>query len=324
MLSTTLTIAFAALVIERLVGYPKIIHEAIGHPVEWIGAVIGGFEEALNRPGGNRLWQELKGAFALLLTLLLVAILTIPFSLWLRQQEWGWLLEAVLATTLLAQFDLYRHVRAVYAGLETSIESGRAAVSRIVGRDPDQLDESGVARAAIESLAENSSDAVVAPAMFLALFGLPGIALYKVINTADSMIGHRSPRFIDFGWAAARLDDLLNLIPARLTGLLLAGAASLTSPVAGADALARMWYDARRHVSPNAGWPEAAMAGALNIRLGGPRSYDGSLVELAWLGNGRIELDRRDIRRALRLFSQMITLFAAFVALAAAFTFKAI
>jgi adenosylcobinamide-phosphate synthase len=307
-----------------LVGYPRFVHEAIGHPVEWMGAVIGGFEEALNRPGGSRLWQKLKGAFALMLTLLLVAILTIPFSLWLRSQEWGWLLEAVLATTLLAQFDLYRHVRAVYAGLETNIESGRRAVSRIVGRDPEELDESGVTRAAIESLAENSSDAVVAPAMFLALFGLPGIALYKVVNTADSMLGHRSARFVDFGWASARLDDVVNLVPARLTGLLFAGAASLTSPGAGADALARMWYDARRHVSPNAGWPEAAMAGALNIRLGGPRSYDGAPVELAWLGNGRIELDRRDIRRALRLFSQMITLFAAFVALAAAFTFKAV
>jgi adenosylcobinamide-phosphate synthase len=229
----------------------------------------------------------------------------------------------VLATTLLAQFDLYRHVRAVYVGLEAGIDKGRQAVSRIVGRDPEQLDESGVTRAAIESLAENASDAVVAPAMFLALFGLPGIALYKVVNTADSMLGHKSPRFIDFGWASARLDDLVNLIPARLTGLLFAGAASLTNPAAAADALARMWYDARRHVSPNAGWPEAAMAGALNIRLGGPRSYDGALVELPWLGNGRIDLDRRDIRRALRLFSQMITLLAALVALAAAFAFKA-
>ena len=159
MLSTTLSIAFAALVIERLAGYPKFIHDAIGHPVEWIGAVIGGFEEALNHPDGNRIWQKFKGAFALFLTLVLVAILTIPFSLWLRHQEWGWLLEAVLATTLLAQFDLYRHVRAVYAGLEKSLDDGRRAVSRIVGRDPDQLDESGVTRAAIESLAENASDA---------------------------------------------------------------------------------------------------------------------------------------------------------------------
>jgi adenosylcobinamide-phosphate synthase len=321
MLSTTLSIAFAALVIERLAGYPKFIHDAIGHPVEWIGAVIGGFEEALNHPDGNRIWQKFKGAFALFLTLVLVAILTIPFSLWLRHQEWGWLLEAVLATTLLAQFDLYRHVRAVYAGLEKSLDDGRRAVSRIVGRDPDQLDESGVTRAAIESLAENASDAVIAPALFLALFGLPGIAAYKVINTADSMIGHKSPRFIDFGWASARLDDLVNLIPARLSGLLFAGAASLTNPGAGADALARMWYDARKHVSPNAGWPEAAMAGALDIRLGGPRNYDGVPVDLPWLGNGRIDLDRHDIRRALRLFSQMITLFAALVALAAAFSF---
>ena len=321
MLSTSLSIAFAALVIERLAGYPKFIHDGIGHPVEWIGAVIGGFEEALNHPDGNRIWQKFKGAFALFLTLVLVAILTIPFSLWLRHQEWGWLLEAVLATTLLAQFDLYRHVRAVYAGLEKSLDDGRRAVSRIVGRDPDQLDESGVTRAAIESLAENASDAVIAPALFLALFGLPGIAAYKVINTADSMIGHKSPRFIDFGWASARLDDLVNLIPARLSGLLFAGAASLTNPGAGADALARMWYDARKHVSPNAGWPEAAMAGALDIRLGGPRNYDGVPVDLPWLGNGRIDLDRHDIRRALRLFSQMITLFAALVALAAAFSF---
>ncbi len=217
--------------IERLAGYPKIIHEAIGHPVEWIGAVIGGFEEAFNHPDGNRLWQKLKGAFALLLTLLLVAILTIPFSLWLRHQEWGWLLEAVLATTFLAQFDLYRHVRAVYAGLETSIESGRAR------GEPHRRPRSRSARRERRRPRGDRKPRREQPPTGWSrrpcswrCSACPASPLYKVINTADSMIGHRSPRFIDFGWASARLDDLVNLYRPRLTGLLFAGAASLDEP----------------------------------------------------------------------------------------------
>jgi adenosylcobinamide-phosphate synthase len=188
-------------------------------------------------------------------------------------------------------------VRAVAAGLDQGLAEGRRAVSRIVGRDPDRLDAPAVARAAIESLAENLSDGVVAPLFWAVLLGLPGIVAYKAINTLDSMVGHKSPRHLAFGWASARADDLVNLLPARLTGLLLALAAGR----AAARAWRAMRRDAGLHRSPNAGWPEAAMAGALGLRLAGPRVYGGNRVEDAWMGDGRAEATAADIRRGLGL-----------------------
>jgi adenosylcobinamide-phosphate synthase len=180
--------------------------------------------------------------------------------------------------------------------------AGRAAVSRIVGRDPESLDEHGVARAAIESLAENFSDGVVAPALYYALFGLPGIFVYKTANTLDSMIGHKTPRHLHFGWAAARLDDLLNLVPARLSGLFLAAAALVTREAQALPALRTMLRDAKKHRSPNAGWPEAAAAGALGLALAGPRRYHGYVVDDPWLGDGHARATSLDIVRALRLY----------------------
>jgi adenosylcobinamide-phosphate synthase len=209
---------------------------------------------------------------------------------------------AVLASTLLAQRSLFTHVRAVEQGLRQGLAQGRAAVSHIVGRNPESLDAAGVARAAIESLAENFSDGVVAPALWGVLLGLPGIAVYKAINTADSMIGHRTARHAAFGWAAARLDDVVNLPASRLAALLLVIAAGL----GGCDARAALraaWRDAGRHRSPNAGWPEAAMAGALGLRLAGPRVYGDQRVEDAWMGNGRADAGADDIDRALRVYA---------------------
>jgi adenosylcobinamide-phosphate synthase len=193
-------------------------------------------------------------------------------------------------------------------------------VSAIVGRDPAHLDESGIAKAALESLAENASDGVVAPVFWFAIAGLPGIALYKAINTADSMIGHKSQRYLKFGWAAARLDDLVNLPCSRLSGLLFVAAAGLTNSDSGRAAFTAMMRDAGKHVSPNAGWPEAALAGALGIRLGGPRSYDGRTVDLATMGEGRSQLEANDIRRGLRLYGRALTLLAvAMIVVAIAF-----
>ncbi len=213
----------------------------------------------------------------------------------------GWiatLLLALAASTLLASRSLAAHVRAVGDALACGLPEGRAAVAHIVGRDPASLDAAGVARAAIESLAENFSDGVVAPALWCALLGLPGIVLYKAINTADSMIGHRTTRHAAFGWAAARLDDLVNLPASRLSALLLAAAA-----VGNAQAAyAAVRRDAGRHRSPNAGWPEAAMAGALGLRLAGPRVYGGVPVMDAWMGDGRAEAAPADITRALALY----------------------
>ena len=212
----------------------------------------------------------------------------------------------LLAASLPAQRSLAAHVRAVADGLDASLDEGRQAVAKIVGRNPAVLDEAGVARAAIESLAENFSDGVVAPILWTALGGLVGGALYKAINTADSMIGHKDDRYGAFGWAAARLDDLVNLPASRLAALWLILAAALTPGASARDAARAVWRDASRHRSPNAGWPEAAMAGALGLKLAGPRVYGETLVEDAFMGEGRREADAADIRTGAQALSGVL------------------
>ncbi len=227
------------------------------------------------------------------------------------QPSAGAVAEILVVAVFLAQKSLADHVGAVAQALRTDgIEGGRKAVSMIVGRDPDQLDEGGVSRAAIESLAENASDGVIAPAFWFLVGGLPGLFVYKLVNTADSMIGHRSARYLHFGWFAARFDDVLNLIPARLTGLLTAGACALgRGGKAGRAALAVMWRDARLHRSPNAGWPESAFAGALGLALAGPRQYGEEKVEGPMLNAaGRRDADAADIDAALALFWSAMSL----------------
>jgi len=297
-----------ALILERHFGYPDKLYNRIGHPVEWIGWWIAALERKLNIPDMAPAAARLSGIVALMLILAPVFALFYPVALFLRELTGGWIVEALIGTVFLAQKSLRDHVNAVATALDHSLERGRLAVSRIVGRDPGTLDESGVARAALESLAENASDGIVAPAFWFALAGLPGLALYKAINTADSMIGHRSARYLHFGWAAARLDDVVNLPAARLTGFAFAVAAWSTNMESGRDAVNAMRRDAGRHTSPNAGWPEAALAGALDIRLGGPRAYAGRTVDLATMGHGRADLDRNDIRRGLKLYDRMLTL----------------
>jgi adenosylcobinamide-phosphate synthase len=292
-----------ALLLERLFGYPRPLYTLIRHPVVWIGAMISWLDKSLNKGAGKG-----RGVLALLVLLLVTAAITVPVTVGLRIIPFGWVAEAILATTLLAQRELARAVKAVADALAHSLDAGRKQVSQIVGRDPQTLDEPGVARAAIESLSESSSDGIIAPLFWLVIGGLPGVALYKAINTADSMIGHKSERYRDFGWASARLDDLVNWIPARLTALLLCGAAFW---VKGADA-EKGWTttlrDASKHDSPNAGWPEAAMAGALGFALGGPRAYDGEVHNLPTFGEGRSDLGPADIRKALELYAMMLNL----------------
>jgi adenosylcobinamide-phosphate synthase len=208
---------------------------------------------------------------------------------------WAWLGTAVLAWPALAQRSLYDHVRPVAACLDAGdAEGARRAVAMIVGRDTAALDEAGIARAAIESLAESFCDGVAAPLFWLLVGGLPGIWAYTAINTADSLIGHREPRWRAFGWAAARVDDLANLVPARLGGVLIC--------VAGGGGWRTLRRDHARHASPNAGWTEAAMAGALGLRLAGPISYDGVTHDKAWIGDGRTDAKADDVRRALRVY----------------------
>jgi len=300
--------AALALILERYIGYPKAVYAAIGHPVEWIGKLIAWLDTTLNDPHAPAWKSRLRGMSALALLLFAAFIPSWFITELFSQSGLGWIIQTLIATAFLAHRSLREHMEAVHRGLGQSIEDGRRAVSKIVGRDPAQLDESGVTRAALESLAENSSDGVVAPAIWYALLGLPGVVLYKTINTADSMIGHKSERHLHFGWATARLDDLVNLPASRLSGLLYAGAAAWESKEHGKAALAAMWRDAPKHVSPNAGWPEAALAAGLGLKLGGPRSYSGRQVHLPWMGEGRGDLNRHDILAGLRLYGRAMTL----------------
>ncbi|MBR3193867.1 adenosylcobinamide-phosphate synthase CbiB [Bosea sp. (in: a-proteobacteria)] len=303
-LSASLPLLLAALLIEAAIGYPARLFAWIGHPVTWIGALIGWLDRRLNRESMSFAMRRMAGVVALLILLGLALVASVALVALCRLAEPLALLPlALLASSLLAQRSLYEHVARVAEGLgQGGLAGGRKAVAMIVGRDPESLDEAGVARAAIESLSENFSDGIVAPAFWLGLGGLPGGALYKAINTADSMIGHKSPRHLAFGWAAARLDDLVNLPASRLTALLLIAAAALDRQADAGGAWRAVRRDASRHRSPNAGWPEAAMAGALGLRLAGPRVYGAVRVEDGWMGDGRAEATAADIRRALALY----------------------
>jgi adenosylcobinamide-phosphate synthase len=304
-------LAAAALVIEAAAGYPESLYREIGHPVTWIGALISALEARLNRGGPLR--RRLAGAATLVAVLAAAWLPALMLQDLLGGSRLGFLVLAVLAASLPAQRSLYTHVKAVAEALEAEgLQAGRSAVARIVGRDPQALDLAGVARAAIESLAENFSDGIVAPLFWTALLGLPGGVAYKAANTADSMIGHRNARYEDFGWAAARFDDLVNLPASRLAALWIALASGLDGAVWRA-----VRRDARRHRSPNAGWPEAAMAGALGLKLAGPRVYGGVIVEDAYMGDGRREAGAADIRAALRLYLRACAIqFAALAAVA--------
>ncbi|WP_375449789.1 adenosylcobinamide-phosphate synthase CbiB [uncultured Devosia sp.] len=290
------------LLIERLLGYSPRLVSAIGHPVMWFGALIDYLERKFNRPHHPAHRRRTAGIVNLAILLGITLVITLPVQQVLRAIPGGWTLEILLATPFLAQQELGRAVHAVFDALGHSLEAGRDVVSHIVGRDPQALDEAGVCRAAIETLAESTSDGVVAPWFWLVLLGLPGIVLYKAINTADSMIGHRTERYRDYGWAAARLDDWVNWIPARLTAVLITAACFVTPHASPGKAWAIARRDARKHASPNSGWPEASFAGALGFTLGGPRSYSGEIVDLPAFGSGKRALVASDILRALQLY----------------------
>jgi adenosylcobinamide-phosphate synthase len=297
------TSAFLALVIEAVFGYPPALLRILGHPVTWIGTLIDTLERRFNRPRAFARERRLVGLAVLVTVLAVATALAFAVERMFLLLPFGTIAVAFLASTLFAQRSLHDHVAHVARALdEEGLEGARAAVAHIVGRDPDALDEAGVARAAIESLAENFSDGVVAPAFWTSLGGLAAGAAYKAINTADSMLGHRTERFAAFGWAAARLDDLVNLPASRLTALLLVAAAGLTPGTSAAASFHAVRRDAHRHRSPNAGYPEAAMAGALGLALAGPRIYGGKLIDDALMGDGRRDASAADIRAALALY----------------------
>ncbi|ABA79607.1 adenosylcobinamide-phosphate synthase CbiB [Cereibacter sphaeroides] len=300
-----------AMATDVALGWPDRLHARIGHPVVWIGRIISALDERWNR--GSAAERRRAGVAALLVTVLAAALPAALLQSLLPGGLLGAVLTGLLAWPLVALRSMHEHVEAVAVPLDAGdLPGARRAVSMIVGRDPSQLDGTGVARAALESLAENSSDGIVAPLFWGVLLGLPGIAAYKAINTLDSMIGHRTPRHEAFGWASARTDDWVNLIPARLTGVLFAFASGRPR-----RALAVMRRDARAHRSPNAGWPEAAMAGALGVRLSGPRIYGDRVSAEPWLNAGAPDPGPADLRQGLALYRRGMVLLAALFLLVA-------
>ena len=303
MVTGALFIAAAALLFEALFGYPQALYRAIGHPVTWIGALITLLDKTLNRPQWSFVMRRASGVLALLLLLGLTGGLTLFAEHYLIQTQEGVVLAILLAATLPAQRSLNDHVLAVANALDNGgIAAGRTSVGMIVGRNTAVLDEAGISRAAIESLAENFSDGVVAPIFWTAMFSLTGGVLYKAANTADSMIGHKSEKYHAFGWAAARFDDLVNLPASRISAVLIILAAAPIPGCSAWNAIKAVRRDAPHHRSPNAGWPEAAMAGALGLKIAGPRLYGTEMVEDAYMGDGRREANTKDIRRALRVY----------------------
>ena len=285
----------AALAVEACIGYPQALYARIAHPVVWIGKLIETLERRWNDPARSVATRRALGIVAMMIVAGSAGAVGYAIQRGALQLRFGMIIVVLAATMGLAQRSLYSHVRDVLRSLEgDDLDAARAAVSKIVGRDTAQLTSSDVSAAAIESLAESFNDGIVAPAFWLAVGGLPGLFAYKALNTADSLIGHREPRWRAFGWAAARADDVANLIPARVAGCLIV--------LAGGGGLRVMWRDASRHASPNAGWPEAAMAGALDLALSGPRAYDGQILQEPWIGEGRARALPRDIGHALTLF----------------------
>lgn len=299
-----------ALGIEGVLAWPARLYARIGHPVTWAGALIGLLDRRLNDPRQGGLMRRGLGLAAALLVIGVAAGLGWALQAVLPGGWLGTVLLGVLAWPLVAARSLYDHVAAVAEPLSgRDVPAARRAVAQIVGRDPRHLDGAGVARAAAESLAENASDGVIAPLFWGAVAGLPGIAAYKAINTLDSMIGHRTPRHEAFGWAAARIDDVANWVPARLTGVLFALASGRPRAALGC-----MMRDARRHRSPNAGWPEAALAGGLGVRLSGPRIYADRVADEPWLNGSAPDPEPADLKRALKVYVRAMGLGALLLA----------
>lgn len=310
-------VLLVALILDRVIGDPDWLWRRLSHPVVIFGHAISFAERRLNRPADAATTRRLKGKIAIAGLLLAAALCGWGLAhLFGRMGVVGLVLEVAVVSVLLAQKSLADHVAAVATGLrENGLEGGRKAVSMIVGRDPEALDQSAVCRASIESLAENFSDGIVAPALWYAVFGLPGLLAYKMLNTADSMIGHLDERYTDFGRAAAKLDDLANWPASRLSAMLIAAGAGL---VKGRGAMRQAAGTALRdsglHRSPNAGWPEAAMAGALGLALAGPRRYHGELVMEASLNaSGSTQASAQHILEALSVYQRALDCLAMLV-----------
>jgi adenosylcobinamide-phosphate synthase len=306
---------FFALLADAALGEPHWLYRRVAHPIVLIGQVIAWADARFNRESAAAAMRRRGGLLVCWCLVILSFLLGWIIQALLLALPAGELWLGLLMSTLVAQQSLYVHVADVAKAMELSgVEGGRIAVARIVGRDPEALDEAGISRAALESLAENFSDGIVAPVFWGLVLGLPGMLAYKTINTMDSMIGHKTKRHLDFGRAAARLDDLVNLPASRLAALLLVLACFVQRGADAAAAWRAVRRDARRHKSPNAGWPEAALAGALGFAIAGPRRYHGVLVADPWMNDGgRWQLSAADIRAGLALYWRACVLLAAVV-----------
>lgn len=316
--SDPLAVLVLALAIDLVFGDMALVFRWVPHPVVIVGRAIAFFDRRLNRESRSDAARQARGIAVAAGLVVAAAALGWLAREYLAIVRYTWAFEALIVGILLAQRSLFEHVAAVGNALQAKgLAGGREAVAKIVGRDPETLDEYGVARAAIESLFENFSDGVIAPAFWYLLLGLPGLFAYKTANTLDSMIGHRSPKYLYFGWAAARLDDALNWIPARLTAALICLAALSLPGARPIDAMRTALADAKKHRSPDAGWPEAAAAGALGLALGGPRRYLGTVMNEPWLGEGRARATLADIGAALKLYLAAAAWLAALLAIGA-------
>lgn len=311
------------LILDAALGRMGPVFRVIPHPVVLIGRLVSWCDTKLNRPHRSQMDRAVRGALTVLVITVLAGVVGWGVQWLTHHHDFGWMVELFLITALLAQRELYTAVKRVKTALQRDgLESARTEVGQIVGRDPAYLDEAGISRAAIESLSENFSDGVVAPVFWYVLFGFPGLLVYKAINTLDSMIGYKNDTYRAFGFTAARLDDVVNLIPARLAGLLLTLAAIVTPRASPLSAFRIMWRDASKHNSPNAGWPEAATAGALGVALAGPRRYAKHTADAPWIGDGSAELSAVHIRRALYLFAVACLINALIVCVIAMFRFQ--
>lgn len=291
-----------ALILEAAFGWPDALYRRIGHPVTWMGALISWLDRSLNH--GSAGARRQRGTLAAAGVILVSAGLAVGVQALVPDGAFGLVLTACLAAPFLASRSLHQHVAAVARPLiDGEIDLARQEVSKIVGRDPQMLDAAGIARASLESLGENSSDGVVAPLFWGVLLGLPGLVAYKAINTLDSMIGYKTPQHTDFGCFAAKLDDLVNWLPARLTALAFALVSGRPQAV-----LRQCMQDAPRHRSPNGGWPETALASALGCRLSGPRAYENGVEHQPWINEGAPDPAPQDIVRGLSAFWRMLML----------------
>lgn len=297
------SLALAALFLDAVIGWPNRLYHLIGHPVGFFAAFLNAAAKAGNDQSHSFTRRRMAGTVTIIILVLFTILVCQALSLLAAAYlgPWGFAATALLAWPAFAQRSLILHGKAVADALDHKGQAaGRQAVAQICGRDVGALDEHGISRAAIESLAESLSDGIIAPLFWLIIGGLPALWAYKAINTADSMIGHKDREWHAFGWAAARLDDAANIFPARLSGLLICAVRW--------RGFRTMMQDHRNHASPNSGWPEAAMAGALGLSLAGPITYDGEVSAKPWIGAGRASATRTDIRAALRIIIQCCAL----------------